>query len=160
MPTPSDPGPLGTAMLAYPPAQQADEEVEPDDPYDFDSYDDPEVEYAEEDDYDPELPAGLDSDDYQADEEEEPTSPGKEWGRLVGQGVVGLVAGGAVWVGFQWLWINNAVAALVAALVITGCLVLISWKFLRTNDLQTILLSVLVGLFCTVSPAALVLINH
>ncbi|MFI0469913.1 hypothetical protein ACH347_38090 [Saccharopolyspora sp. 5N102] len=166
----SEPDPEGTAVLAYPPApapapapaQQQEEEApdEPEDPYDFDSYDEPESEYAE-DDYDPELPAGLDADDYRDGEpDDEPVSAGKEWGTLVLQGVGGLVGGGLVWVGFRWLWGTNALAALGAALVITGLLVFIAWKFLRTNDLQTILLAVLVGLFCTVSPAALLLFSH
>lgn len=169
VPAPAEPDAEGTAVLAYPLAQpqqsqakpqQEDEQAEPEDPYDFDSYDEPEAEYVEDDDYDRELPAGLDADDYREDEEEEPVSAGKEWGTLVLQGVAGLVGGGLVWVGFRWLWGTNALAALGAALVITGLLVFIAWKFLRTNDLQTILLAVLVGLFCTVSPAALLLFSH
>ncbi|SDY37015.1 hypothetical protein SAMN05216215_102581 [Saccharopolyspora shandongensis] len=170
-PAKSEPDPEGTAVLAYPPApapvpapapaqqeEEAPDELE--DPYDFDSYDEPEPEYAE-DDYDPELPAGLDADEYRDGEpDDEPVSAGKEWGTLVLQGVGGLVGGGLVWVGFRWLWGTNALAALGAALVITGLLVFIAWKFLRTNDLQTILLAVLVGLFCTVSPAALLLFSH
>ncbi|MFB9568666.1 hypothetical protein ACFFRS_16975, partial [Saccharopolyspora hordei] len=155
----------GTEVLAVPTAAPEEAEEEParadEDPYDFD-YDEPE--YAEEDDdYDPELPAGLDADDYRADdseEEAEAPSPAKEWGTLAAQGVAGLVGGGAVWFGFRWLWGFHALAALAAALLFTGLLVLVAWKFLRNNDLQTILLAVLVGLFCTVSPAALLLISH
>ncbi|MER7081429.1 hypothetical protein ABT308_25055, partial [Saccharopolyspora kobensis] len=157
----------GTEVLAVPAAPPEPVEDEPkradDDPYDFDSYEEPEPEYAEEDDYDPELPAGMDADDYREDEPEEepePPSPAKEWGTLALQGVAGLVGGGAVWFGFRWLWGFHALAALAAALLFTGLLVLIAWKFLRNNDLQTILLAVLVGLFCTVSPAALLLISH
>ncbi|PKW13037.1 hypothetical protein [Saccharopolyspora spinosa] len=166
VPVPAEPDPEGTAVLAYPQPQQAqaqsqqeDQQAEPADPYDFDSYDEPEAEFVEDEDYDPELPAGLDVDDYSEDEEK-PASAGKVWGTLILQGVAGLVGGGLIWVGFRWLWGTNALAALGAALVITGLLVFIAWKFLRTNDLQTILLAVLVGLFCTVSPAALLLFSH
>ncbi|MER5388581.1 hypothetical protein [Saccharopolyspora sp. NPDC002686] len=160
----------GTEVLAVPPAPVAKPKPEPveeepkredEDPYDFDSFEEPEAEY-DEDDYDPELPAGMDADDYRDEDEEdaEPPSPAKEWGTLALQGVAGLVAGGAVWFGFRWLWGFHALAALGAALLFTGLLVLVAWKFLRNNDLQTILLAVLVGLFCTVSPAALLLISH
>jgi hypothetical protein len=159
VPAPSEPDPEGTAVLAYPAAPQQEESAEPEDPYDFEDYDEPEAEYVE-DDYDPELPAGLDADDYLADEVEEEPSARREWGTLAVQGVVGLVGGGLLWVGFRWLWETQALAALGAALAITGLLVFIAWKFLRTNDLQTILLAVLVGLFCTVSPAALLLFSH
>ncbi|MEB3370292.1 hypothetical protein [Saccharopolyspora mangrovi] len=143
-------------------------QAEPDaDPYDFD---DPEPSFAEggyeqpydepyDQDYDRSAPAGLDE-DYDPDEGDRPPSAGKEWGTLALQGVAGLIGGGAVWIGFRWLWINATIAAFGAALVFTGLLVLVAWKFFRTNDLQTILLSVLVGLFCTVSPAALLLINQ
>ncbi|SFS46023.1 hypothetical protein [Saccharopolyspora flava] len=127
-------------------------------PYDQQAYDEP-YDQAYDEDYDRSAPAGLD-DDYDPDEGDRPPSAGKEWGTLALQGVLGLVGGGAVWVGFRWLWINATIAAFGAALVFTGLLVLVAWKFFRTNDLQTILLSVLVGLFCTVSPAALLLINQ
>ncbi|MEV4728797.1 hypothetical protein [Saccharopolyspora sp. NPDC049426] len=160
----------GGADQAYP-AQTAEPNA---DPYDYESFDDSEQSYsgayeqpydepydqAYDEDYDTSAPAGL-SDDYDPDDEvDRPPSAGKEWGTLALQGVLGLVGGGAVWVGFRWLWINATLAAFGAALVFTGLLVLVAWKFFRTNDLQTILLSVLVGLFCTVSPAALLLINQ
>jgi hypothetical protein len=51
------------------------------------------------------------------------------------------------------------VAAFVAALVVTGCLVLLARR-LRGDDLQTTLLAVLAGLFCTVSPAALLMLGQ
>ncbi|TDD10536.1 hypothetical protein E1181_00410 [Saccharopolyspora terrae] len=158
----------GGADQAYP--AQAEPNA---DPYDYESFDDSEQSYsgayeqpydepydqAYDEDYDSSAPAGL-NDDYDPDEADRPPSAGKEWGTLALQGVLGLVGGGAVWVGFRWLWINATIAAFGAALVFTGLLVLVAWKFFRTNDLQTILLSVLVGLFCTVSPAALLLINQ
>lgn len=173
----------GTAMMAYP---GVGEDAPADDPYDY-PYEDYDYEgyrqddYArgdyddypaggadydayDADDYDAALPAGMDADDYRADydaDDEEPhQTTGKEWAVLALQGGAGLVAGGVVWVAFRWLWTSIPIAALVAALAITGALVFIARKFLRTDDLQTILLAVLVGLICTVSPAALLLISQ
>lgn len=152
------------------------------DPYDFDNFGDDDFEdenyeesgYQEDHDlveggftgeqYDPEeMPAGMEADDFFAEEdpgEKTERSPGKEWVVLALQVGVGLLGGGIVWFGFRWLWIAMPLAALVAALVVTGGLVLIARKILRTDDLQTILLAVLVGLTCTVSPAALLLVGH
>ncbi len=110
--------------------------------------------------YDPELPAGMATQDYADDEDDaESASSRREWFTFAGQAVIGLLLGGLVWVAFRWLWLAFAPAALVAALVVTGCLVLVARKVLRTEDLQSILLAVLVGLVCTVSPAALLLIS-
>ncbi len=110
--------------------------------------------------YDPELPAGMATQDYADDEDDaESASSRREWLTFAGQAVIGLLLGGLVWVAFRWLWLAFAPAALVAALVVTGCLVLVARKVLRTEDLQSILLAVLVGLVCTVSPAALLLIS-
>jgi hypothetical protein len=155
----------GTALLAYPQDTEDADAPEPEyaDPYDYETYDDS---YDDESDGDDDyaLPAGLEADDYAAEEtsadEETEGSRGKEWFVLAAQVGVGLLGGALVWVGFRWLWVSIPVAALVAALIVTVCLVLIARKFLRTDDLQTILLAVLVGLTCTVSPAALLLVGH
>ena len=97
---------------------------------------------------------------YFGNDEAAERSPGREWGILALQGVVGLLAGGLVWFGFRYLWMFNSIAALIAALVVTGALVLVARKVLRTDDLQTILLAVLVGLACTVSPVALMMLSR
>ncbi|WP_243790255.1 hypothetical protein [Saccharopolyspora gloriosae] len=178
-------GAEGTAMMAYPGTPEAPQRS--DDPYDFDDYEDYDrtgnsysgeaaYDYAdggedtryhrdgydaddEFDDYDEALPAGLDADDYRADDADEvpERTTGKEWLVLALQGGAGLVCGGVMWFAFRWLWTAIPIAALVAALAITGALVFVARKFLRTDDLQTILLAVLVGLICTVSPAALLI---
>lgn len=137
-----------------------------DDGYDLADY--PEYDYADDpyaDIEDNQLPAGMAADDAADDaaggeREAAARGPFKEWLLLVLQVGAGLVAGGVVWFGFQWLWTAIPVAALVAALVVTGVLVLVARKILRTDDLQTILLAVLVGLVCTVSPAALLLVGY
>ncbi len=87
------------------------------------------------------------------------TSPGKAWLALAGQLALGVVGGAAVWLGFNWLWVNLPAAALVAALVVVVALVWIVRKIRRAEDLQTTVLAVLVGLVVTVSPAALLLVG-
>lgn len=129
---------------------------------DYDALDGYPDDYAD-DDYDPDLPAGMAAADYRDDYDDdvdEPASTRREWVTFAGQTVAALVAGGLVWVAFRWLWSFFAPAALVVALVVTGCLVLVARRYARTDDLQSILFSVLVGLVCTVSPAALLLISH
>ncbi|WP_019852666.1 hypothetical protein [Actinopolyspora mortivallis] len=109
-----------------------------------------------------ELPAGLDED--VEDEPDEEVGAGRsralEWTVLLGQVAGGVVAGGLVWIGFRWLWQEFPLPALAAALAFTGVLVLVARKLLRSDDLQTVLLSVLVGLACTVSPVALLLVGY
>ncbi|NYH78712.1 hypothetical protein FHR84_002037 [Actinopolyspora biskrensis] len=126
-------------------------------------------EYADEDDLDESaersLPAGLENEDADIDSESaDPEDVGRsramDWVVLAGQTLGGLLAGGLVWIGFRWLWRELPLPALAAALAFTGALVLGARKVLRTDDLQTILLSVLVGLACTVSPVALLLVGH
>ncbi|MBA8827173.1 hypothetical protein FHX42_004557 [Saccharopolyspora lacisalsi] len=172
------------APPAYPPEGQGSPALEDDseDPYDslsyeadhdvytadYDDFDDDDGDYDDFDDdvddaYDPDLPAGMDAEDYledEAEEEESERTPVKEWLLLITQGGVGLLTGGLVWLGFRWLWTVIPLAALIAAVIIIGALVFIARRFLRTDDLQTVLLAVLVGLICTVSPAALLLIGY
>ncbi|GAB3137868.1 hypothetical protein GCM10027258_14060 [Amycolatopsis stemonae] len=92
--------------------------------------------------------------------EEPETSPGKAWLALAGQLAMGVVGGAAVWLGFNWLWVNIPAAALVAALLVVVALVWIVRKIRRAEDLQTTVLAVLVGLVVTVSPAALLLVGR
>lgn len=109
-------------------------------------------------DYPDRRAAGANADRL-ADLDEEERSPGKEWFVLTAQGFGGLFAGAVVWGGFSWLWKVSSIAAFVAALLVTGALVLLARR-MRGDDLQIILLAVLAGLFCTVSPVALLLLGH
>ncbi|WP_083737727.1 hypothetical protein [Amycolatopsis keratiniphila] len=109
-----------------------------------DDYDDDQAEEAAED-LEPAAPA-------------EKASPGKQWLALAGQLALGVVGGAAVWLGFNWLWVNLPAAALVAALLVIVALVWIVRKIRKAEDLQTLVLAVLVGLVVTVSPAALLLV--
>ncbi|WP_016698410.1 hypothetical protein [Actinoalloteichus spitiensis] len=127
---------------------------------DDEDYDDYESGDYESDDYDED----YDDEDDPAEEAveepaEKPVSPVKEWLLMIGQLVAGVVGGAGLWLVFQWLWLNiPAVALVVALLVITGMVFLVR-KIRRSDDLQTTLFTVLVGLIVTVSPAALLLLG-
>lgn len=119
----------------------------------------------EQDDYGYEQGEGYEDDEY--DDAPEPAaepaaaaSPGKQWLALAGQLAMGVVGGAAVWLGFNWLWVNIPAAALIAALLVVVALVWIVRKIRRADDLQTTVLAVLVGLVVTVSPAALLLVGR
>jgi hypothetical protein len=79
---------------------------------------------------------------------------------MAGQVAISVIGGAAVWLGFNWLWGKLPQAALVAALAVIVGLVWIVRKIRRADDLQTTGLAVLVGLFVTVSPAALLLLSR
>lgn len=81
----------------------------------------------------------------------------KGWLQLVGQWVVGAVLGALLWVGFSYLWTHHPVIALVVAVLATAGLVLLVRAIRRSDDLQTTMLAVLVGLVVTISPAVLLL---
>ncbi|MGW3998627.1 hypothetical protein ACWEF6_34500 [Amycolatopsis sp. NPDC004772] len=119
----------------------------------------------EQDDYGYEQGEGYEDDEYDdapepAAEPEPAASPGKQWLALAGQLALGVVGGAAVWLGFNWLWVNIPAAALIAALLVVVALVWIVRKIRRAEDLQTTVLAVLVGLVVTVSPAALLLVGR
>lgn len=123
--------------------------------YNADRYDDEQAEGHREDGYkdDDDQAEGYAEDDY-ADEE----SPGKQWAMMGAQLVVGVLGGAAVWLGFNWLWGKLPAAALIVAVIVIAGLVWIVRKIRRAEDLQTTVLTLLVGLVVTVSPAALLLV--
>ncbi|APU18490.1 hypothetical protein [Actinoalloteichus sp. GBA129-24] len=97
--------------------------------------------------------------DADAEEEEERRSPLVEWLVMAGQLIGGVVGGGALWLAFQWLWESIPPLALGLALLVTTGLVFAVRRIRRTDDLNTTLFTVLVGLIVTVSPAALLLLG-
>ncbi|MET0235263.1 MAG: hypothetical protein ABW224_11535 [Kibdelosporangium sp.] len=107
-----------------------------------------------------ERPIG-DDDDFDEDEaDDKPVSPVKEWLSMAGQLAIGVVGGAALWLGFNWLWGKLPAAALAVALVVIIGLVWVVRRIRRADDLQTTILTVLVGLVVTVSPAAMLLLNR
>lgn len=85
-------------------------------------------------------------------------TPSQEWLAMGYQLGAGVIGGAAMWLGFQWLWSFSPGLALGLALVAIVGLVLIVRAVRKADDVQTMVLTVLVGLLVTVSPAALLLV--
>jgi hypothetical protein len=100
------------------------------------------------------VPAGLDADDADL---EDRSAGWKAWAILIAQGIGGAVGGAVLWVGFRYLWLNLPVVALAAAVLATVGLVMVVRTIRGSDDLQTTMLAVLVGLIVTISPAVLLL---
>ncbi|MGH3901071.1 MAG: hypothetical protein ACRDTA_23055 [Pseudonocardiaceae bacterium] len=83
----------------------------------------------------------------------------REWAVMVAQIGIGVVGGAALWLICEWLWQRLPVVALVVALAVITGLVWVVRRVRRAEDLQTTVIAVLVGLFVTVSPAALLLVG-
>jgi hypothetical protein len=90
----------------------------------------------------------------------EPGSPLWEWAVMVSQIGIGVVGGAALWLICEWLWQRIPLVALVVALAVITGLVWVVRRVRRAEDLQTTVIAVLVGLFVTVSPAALLLVGR
>ncbi len=94
------------------------------------------------------------------DDPAESPSPLWEWAAMVSQVGLGVVGGATLWLICEWLWQRIPVVALVVALGLITAMVWIVRRVRRVEDLQTTMIAVLVGLFVTVSPAALLLVNR
>ncbi|WP_051342244.1 hypothetical protein [Pseudonocardia spinosispora] len=103
------------------------------------------------------VPAGLSAEDADSVEDEPPPTNIKVWLSLAGQLVLGAIGGAALWIGFSYLWQRLPVVALIAAVAATAGLVMLVRAIRRSDDLQTTMLAVLVGLVVTISPAVLLL---
>jgi len=97
---------------------------------------------------------------YDGEEPEDGLSSAREWAVVAGQVGLGVVGGGGLWLVCEWLWQSIPVLALVVALLVITSLVWVVRHVRRTEDLQTTVIAVLVGLFVTVSPAALLLVSR
>ena len=102
---------------------------------------------------------GTASVEVDADSAEAP-SPLWEWAAMVSQVGLGVVGGATLWLICEWLWQRIPVVALVVALGLITAMVWVVRRVRRAEDLQTTVIAVLVGLFVTVSPAALLLVNR
>ncbi len=102
-----------------------------------------------------------DPDSYGADGDHpagEEASTTREWLVMATQLGTGVIGGAALWLAFQWMWRSIPVLALAVALVVITGLVWVVRVLRKAEDLQTTVVAVLVGLFVTVSPAALLLV--
>ena len=97
---------------------------------------------------------------YHGEEPEDELSSAREWAVVAGQVGLGVVGGAALWLVCEWLWQSIPVLALVVALLVITSLVWVVRYVRKTEDLQTTVIAVLVGLFVTVSPAALLLVGR
>ena len=155
----------GPATAASPMARPDLDDDELDDGYD-DRFDD------RFDDEPDDAPAGLgrapqrtrldDGDEYDEydDEPEERPSSVKDWAVMIVQLVLGALLGAVLWTVFSYLWQEQPVVALVLAAAATTGLVFGVRALRRSDDLQTTVLAVVVGLVVTVSPAAIVLLSR
>ncbi|MFC7449335.1 hypothetical protein [Rhodococcus daqingensis] len=81
----------------------------------------------------------------------------REWAVLIGQGIVALLVGGLLFKGFEKLWdVLPWVALVLAVLVIAGLVAVV--RILRqTDDLVSLLIAIIVGVFVTIGPLAFLL---
>lgn len=99
------------------------------------------------------------------DEYDDDRGPGggtsaREWAVMIGQLVVGALLGAVLWTVFSFLWQEQPVVALFFAAAATTGLVFGVRAMRRSDDLQTTVLAVVVGLVVTVSPAVIVLLSR
>ncbi|MQA14767.1 MAG: hypothetical protein GEV09_11500 [Pseudonocardiaceae bacterium] len=87
-------------------------------------------------------------------------SPVREWAVVASQVGAGVIGGAVLWLVCEWLWQSIPVLALIVALAVITGLVWVVRHVRRAEDLQTTVVAVLVGLFVTVSPAALLLLGR
>ena len=102
---------------------------------------------------------GTSDDEYDDEPEERPSSV-KDWAVMIVQLVLGALLGAVLWTVFSYLWQEQPVVALVLAAAATTGLVFGVRALRRSDDLQTTVLAVVVGLVVTVSPAAIVLLSR
>ena len=105
------------------------------------------------------LDDGDEYDEYDDEPEERPSSV-KDWAVMIVQLVLGALLGAVLWTVFSYLWQEQPVVALVLAAAATTGLVFGVRALRRSDDLQTTVLAVVVGLVVTVSPAAIVLLSR
>ena len=78
----------------------------------------------------------------------------KQWLSLIGQGVVAIVVGALLFKGFERLWdVLPWVALILAVLVIVG-LVAVVRILRRTDDMFSMVIAIVVGVFVTLGPLA------
>ncbi|MDH6680396.1 hypothetical protein M2284_004625 [Rhodococcus sp. LBL1] len=104
--------------------------------------------------------ADTDVDDAELDElddlEPEP-SGAKQWAVLLGQGAVALIAGALMFKGFEKLWDMLPMVALVLAVLVIVGLVAMVRILRRTDDITSLVIALVAGVFVTLGPLAFLL---
>ncbi|QBJ95733.1 hypothetical protein ERC79_06960 [Rhodococcus sp. ABRD24] len=84
-------------------------------------------------------------------------SGAKQWAVLLGQGAVAVVAGALMFKGFEKLWdMLPMVALILAVLVIVGLVAMVR-ILRRTDDITSLVIAVVAGVFVTLGPLAFLL---
>lgn len=84
-------------------------------------------------------------------------SAAKQWAVLLGQGAVAVVAGALMFKGFEKLWdMLPMVALILAVLVIVGLVAMVR-ILRRTDDITSLVIAVVAGVFVTLGPLAFLL---
>ncbi|MBD0322275.1 MAG: hypothetical protein ICV72_02670 [Aldersonia sp.] len=96
------------------------------------------------------------SDTNQPAEGTEP-SPARQWLALAGEAGVALVAGALLFKGFERLWDMLPWVALVLAVLVILSLVALVRVVRKTDDILSIVIAIVVGLFVTIGPLAFLL---
>ncbi|SDD62484.1 hypothetical protein [Rhodococcus tukisamuensis] len=110
------------------------------------------------DDAAPEAEADSAADDPGFDDSEAAEgSPARQWAVLAGQALVAVVAGGLLFKGFETLWEMLPWVALVLAVLVIAGLVAVVRILRQTDDMVSLLIAVIVGVFVTIGPLAFVL---
>lgn len=87
----------------------------------------------------------------------EEQSAAKQWAVLLGQGAVAVVAGALMFKGFEKLWdMLPMVALILAVLVIVGLVAMVR-ILRRTDDITSLVIAVVAGVFVTLGPLAFLL---
>ncbi|GAB2638610.1 hypothetical protein ABI214_19085 [Prescottella soli] len=129
--------------IARPDAKPADAKPADAEPADVEPVDvDTDVDDAELDDLD--------------DFEPEP-SGAKQWAVLLGQGAVALIAGALMFKGFEKLWDMLPMVALVLAVLVIVGLVAMVRILRRTDDITSLVIALVAGVFVTLGPLAFLL---
>ncbi|MGW0043820.1 hypothetical protein [Rhodococcus sp. NPDC003348] len=81
----------------------------------------------------------------------------RQWAMLAGQAVVAIVAGALLFKGFEKLWDSLPWVALVLAVLVIAGLVAVVRILRQTEDLLSLLIAVIVGVFVTIGPLVFVL---
>ncbi|MGF7119891.1 hypothetical protein [Rhodococcus sp. BE178] len=92
------------------------------------------------------------------DLDDEPEASGaKQWAVLLGQGAVAVVAGALMFKGFEKLWDMLPMVALVLAVLVIVGLVAMVRILRRTDDITSLVIAVVAGVFVTLGPLAFLL---
>ena len=84
-------------------------------------------------------------------------SPARQWLSLAAQAIIAIVAGALLFKGFEQLWVSMPWIALALAVVVIVGLVAVVRILRKTDDMLSLVIAMVVGLFVTLGPLVFVL---